>query len=114
MENVNNTQSFSELERMVPRITFGAVLLTFGLLKLITFTLPGVVDFFESIGFPGLIAYAAIFLEVGFGVALMFGLLPRITAKIAIPILVGTTCFAMVTIGFLVYQTSAGNLPMYW
>lgn len=51
------------------RITSGAILLTHGLIKLLVFTPAGTAGFFESIGFPGILAYPVMAGEIGLGLA---------------------------------------------
>ena len=60
------------------RVSLGILLLAHGLLlKVFTFTIPGTVGFFESIGFPGFLAYLVILGEIGGGIALILGLRTR-------------------------------------
>ena len=73
------------------RVTLGAVLLAHGLLKVLVFTIPGTVGFFESLGLPAFIAYATIFGEIAGGLALMAGFLTRLAAVLTIPLLLGAT-----------------------
>ena len=51
----NNT----EYAALILRIGLGAMFLSHGLLKVMVFTLPGTVGFFEQVGFPGWTASAA-------------------------------------------------------
>ena len=46
------------------RVALGTVLLEHGLLKVVVFTVPGTVGFFESIGLPASVAYLTIFAEL--------------------------------------------------
>lgn len=71
------------------RITLGIILLAHGALKLFTFTIPGTVAYFESIGLPAVVAYLTIFGEVVGGAALIAGLYPRLVALLSLPILAG-------------------------
>lgn len=73
------------------RITLGAMFLAHGLLKLLVFTLPGTAGFFESVGFPGFMAYVVTPAEVLGGIALLAGFRTRIVAAALIPVLVGAT-----------------------
>ena len=51
------------------RISLGVLLLAHGLLlKVLTFTVPGTVGFFQSIGYPGYFAYLVIAGEIGAGI----------------------------------------------
>ena len=71
------------------RIALGAMFLAHGLLKVLVFTLPGTAGFFESVGFPGFLAYVVVPAEVLAGVALLAGFRTRLVAPAAIPVLVG-------------------------
>jgi putative oxidoreductase len=73
------------------RITFGVILLAHGLLKVLVFTVPGTVGFFESIGLPAAVAYLTIFAELAGGSALILGVYTRLTALLSLPILLGAT-----------------------
>lgn len=73
------------------RISLGTILLSHGLLKVFVFTIPGTVGFFESLGLPGVFAYLTIFGEVAGGAALITGVYSRLTALLALPILIGAS-----------------------
>ena len=71
------------------RLTLGGVLLSHGLLKLLGFSLPGTVDFFASLGFPGYLAYPVVAGEFGGGLLLILGVWSRWVALAVLPILFG-------------------------
>lgn len=71
------------------RVTSGALLLTHGLIKLLVFTPAGTAGFFESIGFPGILAYPVMAGEIGLGLALILGFMTRWAALAALPIMIG-------------------------
>ena len=73
------------------RIALGAMFLAHGLLKLLVFTLPGTAGFFESVGFPGFLAYLVTPAEVLGGIALLAGFRTRLVAAALIPVLLGAT-----------------------
>lgn len=74
------------------RFSLGAVLFAHGyILKVQTFTIGGFLGFAESLGIPALLAYAILFGEILGGLALMAGVLTRLTAWLSLPILVGAT-----------------------
>ncbi len=73
----------------VTRITLGIILLAHGALKVFTFTIPGTVAFFESLGIPAVFAYLTIFGEIAGGLALILGVYPRLVALLSMPILFG-------------------------
>jgi len=59
------------------------------LLKIVVFTVPGTVQFFESVGLPGFSAYVVIVAELIAGALLIAGLGARWVALATIPILLG-------------------------
>jgi len=71
------------------RIALGAMFLAHGLLKVLVFTLPGTAGFFESVGFPGFLAYIVVPAEVLAGIALLAGFRTRLVAAATIPLLIG-------------------------
>lgn len=75
------------------RVALGVMFLAHGALKIFVFTLAGTVGFFESIGLPGIIAYATILAELIGGVALILGLFTRQVAIAMVPLLAGTIVF---------------------
>ncbi len=83
--------SKSDLASLIIRASLGTILLSHGLLKLLIFTPAGTVAFFESLGLPSIIAYLTISGEVALGVALILGILPRISAALSLPILFGAS-----------------------
>jgi putative oxidoreductase len=63
------------------RISLGIVYLVHSLyLKVVVFTIPGTVAFFESIGLPGFTAYLTIFVEAFGGAMLLLGWNTRLAA----------------------------------
>jgi putative oxidoreductase len=85
----NSTAPYAAL---LLRISLGVLLLAHGLLlKVFTFTVPGTVAFFESIGYPGFFAYLVILGEIGGGIALLLGTWTRPIALLLVPILIGAT-----------------------
>ena len=71
------------------RLALGVMFVAHGLLKVFVFTLPGTVAFFESVGFPGFLAYIITFAEVGGGTLLILGIWARWVALALVPILLG-------------------------
>ncbi len=76
---------------LVLRLSLGAMFIAHALLKLMVFTLPGTVQFFESVGLPGMLAYLVVIAELGGGVLLILGVYARWLALALIPILLGAT-----------------------
>lgn len=74
---------------LITRLTLGGILLSHGLLKVLVFTIPGTVGFFESLGLPASVAYLTIFGELAGGTAILLGLYTRLAALLSLPILLG-------------------------
>jgi putative oxidoreductase len=74
----------------VLRISLGLMFVAHALLKLFVFTLPGTVQFFQSLGLPGLLAYVVFAAELVGGVLLIAGVGSRWVAAALVPILLGT------------------------
>lgn len=71
------------------RVSLGVMFLAHALLKVVVFTVPGTVQFFESIGLPGVLAYVTIAVELGAGVLLIAGFATRWVALATVPVLLG-------------------------
>ncbi len=93
MTTTNNTGNYGIT---LLRIALDAMFLAHGLLKVLVFTLPGTAGFFESVGFPGFLAYIVAPFEVIAGVALLLGFQTRFVAAVSVPVLLGA---ALVHIG---------------
>ena len=60
------------------RVSLGVMFIAHSLyLKVVVFTIPGTVQFFESLGLPGFTAYATIAAESLGGIALILGIQTR-------------------------------------
>ena len=70
------------------RTSLGVMWIAHALLKLFVFTLPGTAQFFDSIGFPGWLAYPVFAAELGGGVALVLGVYARQVALALVPVMV--------------------------
>lgn len=79
----------TEVAALLARVGLGVMFIAHALLKLLVFTVPGTVQFFESVGFPGAFAYVTIAAELGGGLLLVLGVYPRVVAVALIPILLG-------------------------
>ncbi|MGB1027605.1 MAG: DoxX family protein, partial [Rhodospirillaceae bacterium] len=74
---------------LVLRLALGIMFVAHGWLKVSVFTVAGTVAFFESVGFPGWLAYVTIVAEIGGGLLLIAGLYARWVALATIPLLLG-------------------------
>lgn len=74
------------------RVTLGVMFLAHSLyLKVVVFTVPGTVKFFQSLGLPALAAYGTIAVEAIAGVLLVLGVRSRWAALATLPVLFGAT-----------------------
>ncbi len=73
----------------VLRLALGTMFVSHGLLKILVFTVPGTIGFFESLGYPGWLAHVTIAAEIGGGVLLLLGFRTRLVSLALIPILLG-------------------------
>lgn len=71
------------------RLSLGVMFIAHALLKLVVFTLPGTVQFFEGIGYPGFLAYVVFSAELIGGTLLVLGVYTRWVSLALIPILIG-------------------------
>ncbi len=81
----------TDLAALLLRVTLGTMFIAHALLKLLVFTLPGTVKFFESIGLPGPLAYLVFAAELLGGLALVAGVATRGVAIALVPVLLGAT-----------------------
>ena len=84
-------QNNTDIAALILRVSLGIVLIAHGLLKVLVFTLPGTVQFFDTVGFPGWTAYPVTFVEIVGGVLLISGFATRIASLTLIPVLLGAT-----------------------
>ncbi len=97
------------------RVSLGVLFLAHGLLlKVLTFTIPGTVGYFQSIGYPGYFAYLVIAGEIGAGIALILGTYTRVIALLALPILIGAT-LQHIGNGWVFSGNGGGwEFPVFW
>lgn len=96
------------------RVSLGVMTLAHGLLKVFVFTIPGTVGFFESLGYPGALAYAVIAGEILGGVALIAGFWTRYVALALVPVLIGAT-LTHAGNGWLFSNPDGGwEFPAFW
>jgi putative oxidoreductase len=90
------------------RVTLGMIFLIHGAIKLFVFTPAGTVRYFNSLGLPPTLAYLTMAWELIGGLALVFGIWPRIVALAFIPELIGTIVVAHGANGFLFSNPKGG------
>ncbi|WP_198411848.1 DoxX family protein [Microvirga flavescens] len=86
----STTPSNTAYAALLLRVSLGVMYLAHSvLLKLMTFTLAGTAQYFQSIGLPGWLAYFTFFAEMIGGILLILGVQSRWVALALIPILLG-------------------------
>ena len=81
------------------RISLGVMFLAHSvILKYCTFTLAGTAQYFASIGLPASFAYVVFAVEAIAGVLLILGIQTRWTALATVPVLIGATLSALLTL----------------
>ncbi|HWD22789.1 MAG TPA: DoxX family protein [Burkholderiales bacterium] len=79
------------LAALVLRIALGVMFIAHALLKYYVFTLPGTVQFFQSLGLPAVLAYATFWAELIGGLLILAGVYGRWASFALVPILIGAT-----------------------
>ena len=83
-------QSTAPYAALILRVSLGVMFLAHSVyLKAFVFTLPGTAQFFQSIGLPGVLAYAVFAAEAIGGVLLIAGYRTREVSILLLPILLG-------------------------
>lgn len=93
---------------LVLRLSLGVMFIAHGLMKVLIFTPAGTVGYFESIGLPGVLAYATIFAELAGGAALILGFATRWVALALVPVLLGALIFGHAANGWAFTNTGGG------
>ena len=91
MIDSRTSNSNADYAALLLRVSLGLLFLAHGGMKIFTFTIPGAVQYFETIGYPGFLAYLVILGEVGGGLALILGAWTRVIALALLPIMIGAT-----------------------
>jgi putative oxidoreductase len=97
------------------RVVMGLFFLLHVSVKLFVFTPAGTAAFFGKIGLPPALAYVVIIWEIVGGLALIFGLWPRLVALIMIPDLLGAIFTVHLASGFFFNNAGGGwEYPAFW
>jgi putative oxidoreductase len=105
----------TDLAALVLRVTMGGYFLAHSWLKIAVFTPAGTSQFFESIGFPGFLAYVVIAAELIGGIALILGLYTRWVSLALVPILLGSIYAPHGAAGFFFSNQGGGwEFPFFW
>lgn len=96
------------------RVSMGIGFIAHAWLKYAVFTPAGTVQYFQSLGLPGPLAYVVIAAEFFGGIALILGLWTRWVSLAFIPILLGAV-FAHAGNGFFFSAANGGwEFPAFW
>lgn len=107
--------SNADLAATILRVTMGILFLAHAWLKLVIFTPAGTVGFFESLGFPGFLAYLVIAAELAGGIALIAGVWTRLVSLALVPVLLGSIYAPHGASGFFFSNEGGGwEFPMFW
>ncbi len=99
----------NEIPYLLIRISYGAILLSHGLLlKVFDYTIDGTVEYFStSYGIPAIVTYLIIFGETVGGAAILIGLYTRLAALLSLPIVLGAL-YVHLSQGWLFSNTGGG------
>lgn len=110
-----NTDSNTDYAALLLRVTLGVLFLAHAGLKIFVFTPAGTAAFFESLGFPGPLAYLVIVVELAGGLALIAGFWTRRVSLALIPILLGSIYAPHGAAGFFFDSQGGGwEFPAFW
>ena len=99
---------------LILRVSLGVMFLAHASLKLFVFTLPGTVQFFESIGYPRLSRLSRGVRRIVRRIALIAGFQVRAVAALLIPIMIGAT-LQHLPAGWLFSSPNGGwEFPAFW
>lgn len=100
---------------LILRVVLGILFLAHGLLKLLVHKPAGTVAYFQSLGLPGGLAYLTMAAEIGGGLALMLGIMPRYAALVLIPLILGTIVTVHGKNGWMFTNKDGGwEYPAFW
>lgn len=105
----------ADLATTLLRVSMGLMFLAHAWLKIVIFTSAGTVGFFESLGFPGFLAYLVIAAELLGGIALIFGVATRWVSLALVPVLLGLIYAPHGAAGFFFSNEGGGwEFPAFW
>jgi len=105
----------ADLAATILRVSLGILFIAHGWLKLAIFTPAGTAAFFESLGFPGALAYLVMAAELAGGVALILGVWSRWVSLALVPVLLGSIYAPHGAAGFFFSNEGGGwEYPAFW
>lgn len=103
------------LAATILRVSLGILFLAHAWLKLVIFTPAGTAQFFQSLGFPGFLAYLVIAAELLGGIALIAGYMTRWVSLALVPVLLGSIYAPHGAAGFFFSNEGGGwEYPAFW
>ena len=84
-----NQSHQTDIAAAILRTGLGVMFIAHALFKIFVFTVPGTVQFFQSVGLPGTFAYVTIAAELVGGAMLILGVYTRTVALALLPVLLG-------------------------
>jgi len=97
------------------RVSLGLMFVAHGLLlKVLTFTIPGTVGYFQGLGYPGFFAYLVILGEIAGGLALILGVWTRTAALLLLPIMIGATLQHLGNGWVFTAKGGGWEYPVFW
>ena len=72
---------------LVLRVGLGAMYISYALMKWLIYTIPGLASWLDTQGIPSALAWPLFILELGGGLAILFGIYGRYVALLLMPIL---------------------------
>lgn len=105
----------SDYAALLLRVATGGLFVAHGLLKILVFTIPGTVGYFESLGLPAIFAYLTILAEIGGGLALIVGFQTRLVSLALVPVLIGAAVLGHGANGWVFSNEGGGwEFPAFW
>ena len=105
----------ADLAAAILRVSMGVLFLAHAGLKIFVFTPAGTAGFFESLGFPGFLAYPVIAAELAGGIALILGVWSRWVSLALVPVLLGSIYAPHGAAGFFFSNEGGGwEFPAFW
>jgi putative oxidoreductase len=108
------TDTRADYAALLLRLSLGTMFVAHALLKVLVFTVPGTVQFFQSLGLPGVLAYLTIAAELIGGALLILGVRTRWVALALVPVMLGAT-WVHIGNGWVFSAPKGGwEYPVFW
>lgn len=104
----------ADLAALLLRLSMGALFVAHALLKVFVFTIPGTVQFFETLGYPGFFAHLTILAELGGGLLLIAGVATRWVSLGLVPVMVGAMLVHLPNGWLFSAQGGGWEFPAFW